>query len=585
VPRALGRLTPPDWDHVDKFPLTGMFLPSHPTPAVIGVHWYHEFDNPQQDADGHYWIARDGRLTTVRGGHCVCLKPRGAADLDAWWQFYDQGKEGACFKGGTLIRMADGSHKPIEDVRLLDRVVTAEGREGSVMATFVRFHAEGMVNLKLVGHRHLAMTGDHPVLTSRGYVRADALRLGDEVALTKYMPATATTLETAPFLAVLDRRIRRDKRLVHAGGVATEVSAVPASVPLTSGFGRLVGLFLAEGGTTPNKVQWTFGGHERETLVAETVQLLRAELGAHARVQARPNGAINVVLYGKAWRTLFERLFCHGPFDKRLPGPLASGPPEFLRGIWDGWVAGDGYHQPERQRMIAVTVSHGLAMDMYTLGQALGLRPTIEFQRGKPNFHAVSRRDSWRITVSTGGLSTRSREDDTHVWRKVNGLEFEEWAGHVFNLHVEGDNSYVAEGVGVHNCVGFGVSRLASHLNHKIYDGFWLYHEAQKVDNRPGENYEGTTVRAGLDILRKRGHRVVTDGVAARPDVVEGIVANRWAHDIGDVLRALGYDGLDYVDILNSWGRDDYPHIVRMPAEVLDRLRREEGEIGLVTDR
>jgi hypothetical protein len=71
--------------------------------------------------------------------------------------------------------------------------------------------------------------------------------------------------------------------------------------------------------------------------------------------------------------------------------------------------------------------------------------------------------------------------------------------------------------------VGFGVSRLATHLNKKLYDGRWLYHEAQKIDSRPGENYVGTTVRAGLDVLRKRGHRVMgPDGVAARPDINEG---------------------------------------------------------------
>ena len=229
MPGALGRLVPPDWRHVENFPLTAATFPTRPTPVVIGVNWYDEFDNPEQDRQGHNWVARDGHLTKVRAGHCVCLKPRGAVDLDTWWGYYNQHQEGAC--------------------------------------------------------------------------------------------------------------------------------------------------------------------------------------------------------------------------------------------------------------------------------------------------------------------------------------------------------------------VGMGVSRLASHLNHKIYDAFWLYHEAQKVDERPGENYEGTTVRAGLDILRKRGHRVVTDGVAARPDIAEGIIANRWAHSVDEVLQVLGYDGLDYVDILNSWGKDDYPHLVRMPAGVLDRLRTEEGEFGLVTDR
>jgi hypothetical protein len=230
VPGALGRIVPPDWQHVENFPLTALTFPVRSTPAVIGVNWYVEFDEPEQDSQGHWWIARDGKLTKIRAGHCVCLKERSGPDLDQWWDFYDQGAEGAC--------------------------------------------------------------------------------------------------------------------------------------------------------------------------------------------------------------------------------------------------------------------------------------------------------------------------------------------------------------------VGFGVSRVASHLNKKIYDARWLYHEAQKIDSRPGEDYVGTTVRAGLDILRKRGHRVVgPDGVAARPDIAEGIVANRWAQNIEDVLHVLGYTGLDYVDIMNSWGRGGYPHLVRMPASVLDRLRREEGEIGLVTDR
>ena len=60
--------------------------------------------------------------------------------------------------------------------------------------------------------------------------------------------------------------------------------------------------------------------------------------------------------------------------------------------------------------------------------------------------------------------------------------------------------------------MGFGIRRLASQLNRKLYDGFWLYHEAQKVDEWPGEDYDGTSVRAGLDILRKRGHCEVKSG-------------------------------------------------------------------------
>jgi hypothetical protein len=91
-------------------------------------------------------------------------------------------------------------------------------------------------------------------------------------------------------------------------------------------------------------------------------------------------------------------------------------------------------------------------------------------------------------------------------------------------------------------------------------------------------------VRAGLDILRTRGHCEINGGLTKPEAIGEGIKANRWARSVDDVLSTLGYDGLDYVDVLNSWGRA-YPHLTRMPAKVLERLWKEDGEVGIVTDR
>jgi len=65
VPGSLGRVVPPDWQHVENFPLTAEAFPIRPTPVVIGVNWYVEFDEPQLDRQGHHWIGRDGHLTRV----------------------------------------------------------------------------------------------------------------------------------------------------------------------------------------------------------------------------------------------------------------------------------------------------------------------------------------------------------------------------------------------------------------------------------------------------------------------------------------------------------------------------------------
>jgi hypothetical protein len=56
-----------------------------------------------------------------------------------------------------------------------------------------------------------------------------------------------------------------------------------------------------------------------------------------------------------------------------------------------------------------------------------------------------------------------------------------------------------------------------------LMDPSELYREAQKVDQWPGESYDGTSVRAGAKILMSRG-------------LVGGY---RWAWDAGTVVRAL----------------------------------------------
>jgi len=43
-------------------------------PCSIGVNWYTNFDYPQVDSAGRYWIGKDSNnLGSIRGGHCVCI--------------------------------------------------------------------------------------------------------------------------------------------------------------------------------------------------------------------------------------------------------------------------------------------------------------------------------------------------------------------------------------------------------------------------------------------------------------------------------------------------------------------------------
>lgn len=105
--KGLGRRAPQDWTHVDKYGLTAATVPGPPTPIAIGINWYSNFDNPTEKWSGirkEYWIGQ-GDLGSIRGGHCVCVKPSTLSDRLTWYWFYDQGHEGACVGFGSSRMM------------------------------------------------------------------------------------------------------------------------------------------------------------------------------------------------------------------------------------------------------------------------------------------------------------------------------------------------------------------------------------------------------------------------------------------------------------------------------------------------
>ena len=91
-----------------------------------------------------------------------------------------------CFVAGTLIAMADGSQKPVEALRLKDRVLNATGA-GEVQALSARYVKETYI-LEFEDGRSVECTGNHPFFTERGWVEARALVDGSRVVGIEGMP-------------------------------------------------------------------------------------------------------------------------------------------------------------------------------------------------------------------------------------------------------------------------------------------------------------------------------------------------------------------------------------------------------------
>lgn len=136
-------------------------------------------------------------------------------------------------------------------------------------------------------------------------------------------------------------------------------------------------------------------------------------------------------------------------------------------------------------------------------------------------------------------------------------------------------------------CVGFGVARALTLMNRERYDAFEIYRTAQRQDEWEGEAYSGTSVRAGLDVVRERGPIQCFRGKRTGPNPLDGFLSNRWARDIADVwvtLQSPRLEARGLIPIKNSWG-PRYPFTVLMPEETFIKVAINDGESAIITDR
>jgi intein/homing endonuclease len=361
----------------------------------------------------------------------------------------------SCFPAGTLVRMADGADKPIEQVTATDRVLTAEGNIHRVSHTMRRHAKEPLLTLVAWGHYHLRATAEHPIFTKRGYVKLGDLQPGDWVGFPKYIPETTSIIQTDDLL--FERNTAKHSKHVYRNKCTQHVAiktGIPDIIHLTHSFGRLVGLFLAEGSTSKTYTTWCFNILEKNTLAAEVVAILENELDIHPKIIECPKqSVVRVTVYGSRLSELFEKLCSHGAGAKRLHFELASGPRDFLEGVLLGWMDGD-----KHQDGSAVSISRKLALSMFNIANALGKLPCLStHQKGKLGKDGIFREHAWQVSTNDPQIYKRgaATQDDKHMWRKVCEVTEEPFEGDVFNLEVEEDHSYVAEGCGVHNCWDF----------------------------------------------------------------------------------------------------------------------------------
>lgn len=472
-----------------------------------------------------------------------------------------------CFTPGMRVSMADGSHKPIEQVRPGDRVLTHDG-VGTVRNLWENHYNGEIVGITRAGSsRKVWATADHGMLantsmrkltgssSTKAYRERKAVRDKDAWARTQagqlqvgdwLMGTYPDAVQAAPSVSlsalhehVVVREGRGRLETPKAGSARIYAGASLPEFAYTDPFAVLLGYYLAEGSVehlnvhgVPRIVAWTLGAHE-ESYAEEITGALEA-LGAGTAKIHRKQNRIIVKVSNATLALLLTRLVGTYAAKKELHPDLAQAPQEFQETLLRTYLNGDGCESR------ASTASKELARQLVALGCRIG--HYVPREHTSTNNRGPNNRTPGNpiYYVETAGRYMQGRE---RLWEnfygsRVTGVERRQYHGPVYNLNVDDQHTYAVEDTVVFNC------SHALALQYEAQSRGMFGRQVTEDTQRPGWMRDKVRVRHdrvtrdhdvreaarrtdpdgiypqghGLDLERAPLHAFVTEAYAARQD-------------------------------------------------------------------
>jgi GT2 family glycosyltransferase/intein/homing endonuclease len=439
------------------------------------------------------------------------------------WVYNSNFTETYCCLPSTQITMASGRYKKIPDVLEGDEVVTHRGI-GKVTHTMNRNVDEKIYKIKVKNLKDpLEITGEHPVLvlaakenrcsrfsrlckkTYKGcthYVRKDK-KGGQDYVLTepckkyheKFSPTwvKAESLKRGDYVCIVKNNTKNEPPLFsdvlnHStfeyrnsyekdNSLTTKIE----DFKLDGEFLEFCGWYLAEG-LFDGKSAITFSLHKDEVDEASLIKKQLERIGLTYREDLRENTR-SIVTHSVVLGQFFAS-FGRISNERRIPKWVKDLDAEYLKYFLRGFYHGDGCE------ILNTVKAEGASSDLvYDLFEVLlkfkCLSHTANSMKKKPQRvgKIIQHSETEKIPAFLSGVSMSQNkeffkffgytpnedgfnnlyiEDDVYVYLPITKIESYDYVGAVYNFEVEGDNSYVANNVVVHNCITAKEAQLSA---------------------------------------------------------------------------------------------------------------------------
>lgn len=400
----------------------------------------------------------------------------------------------ACFRAGARVLMANGTTKAIEDIKVGDEVITHEGRIKSVVNLMRNHHSGPIYNWKVDKHSGEAfdITGNHPVMAMKrelayfasgktrpaildrpDWVDAKDLTAGDLV-VRRRSHNLAQDIEQIDILDELGQGyVERDGFVFPCivggprdGQIDGMAHGIPRFIPIGDDLLDLIGYYAAEG-SADIKNWLRFTVHTEELAFGEIGHEIRRKLASLFLIEPSVNdkhteNGKDIQICSKVLAMLFKK-WCGVGKSKKLPDWAMLLPSTKQFRIISALIRGDGYitHTHSTNYIkLELSARHLIDQSLF-IAERCGWEPANQPMKLNRN------RIKYRMSITTSkapdlceflGVEhqdsklSRERVADEQVMHRIAEWSESHYEGTVYNFEVIDDNSYIVDGVVVHNC-------------------------------------------------------------------------------------------------------------------------------------
>lgn len=401
-----------------------------------------------------------------------------------------------CFLPGTLVQMSDGTQKAIDSIQIGDEVISHTGQARRVVHKHEREYS-GEIKHIYTGHRQspISCTPNHPFyrLDRTNCVVCD-IRLDTEKRPTSYKKRINRACCSKCASGFRGKKSPPEFKSVRADSLehrAVLYAPIPQRKAIQSSgdvrMARLMGYYLAEGYITKDKerptgVIFTVGTHESDMIqsILDCVRAVSPEANPKISLGVS-DSCTNIKVHNSELARKLLYLCGVLSYGKKLNIDwINSASTEEILNLIGAYASGDGDIHTRSKRLRICSTSLDLLQQIQYLASSIKLssfivnhsdnrHSQVTFRDGSIH-EIIQKHDAYLLHfdvssstslneylkyskkqtqfITSGDLKFLGESRVTFV----NKIETDIYSGLVFNLEVEIDHSYVAEGVAVANC-------------------------------------------------------------------------------------------------------------------------------------